>query len=275
MPLYLVATPIGNRGDITLRAIETLKGSDLIACEDTRVSKPFLASLGVSSPLLPYHDHNADQMRPKLIEKLKNGDTISLISDAGMPLISDPGYKLVLDCQEFEIDYTVIPGASAVPCALALSGLPPHPFYFGGFLPNKSKARQDTLARLKDLEATLVFFETPHRIEDAVKDAFEVFGDRDSALVREITKKFEEVRHMPLSSLLTSLQEIPPKGEMVLLIQGKTDDDAQELTLDIENKMKILLESLSVKEAVSVLKEQTGRSKKELYALALRLQERL
>lgn len=258
-----------------MRAVETLKGSDLIACEDTRVSKPFLTSLGVSSPLLPYHDHNADQMRPKLIEKLKNGERISLISDAGMPLISDPGYKLVLDCQEFEIDYTVIPGASAVPCALALSGLPPYPFYFGGFLPSKSKARKDTLTLLKDLEATLVFFETPHRIEEAVKDALDVFGNRDSALVREITKKFEEVRHMSLSSLLTSLQETPPKGEMVFLIQGKTEEAAQELTLDIENKMKILLESLSVKEAVSVLKEQTGRSKKELYALALRLQDRL
>ena len=275
MPLYLVATPIGNRGDITLRAIEILKESALIACEDTRVSKPFLASLGVSSPLLSYHDHNADQMRPKLIEKLKKGDTISLISDAGMPLISDPGYRLVLDCQALEIEYTVIPGASAVPCALALSGLPPYPFYFGGFLPNKAKTRKDALTRLKDLEATLVFFETPHRIEKAIKDAFDIFGNRDSALVREITKKFEQVRHMDLSHLLTSVQETPPKGEMVLLIQGKTTNDEQSITLDIEIKMKILLESLSVKEAVSALKDETGRSKKELYALALKLQERL
>lgn len=275
MPLYLVATPIGNRGDITLRAIETLKNSTLIACEDTRTSKPFLKSLGIEAPLLAYHDHNADQMRPRLIEKLQRGETISLITDAGMPLIYDPGYKLVLDCQRLGIAYTVIPGASAVLAGVCLSGLPPYPFYFGGFLPPKSKARQDTFRALQTLSATLVFFEAPHRIKAAIQDALAVLGDRDSALVREITKKFEEVRHKPLSDLLESIQDNPPKGEMVLLIQGDSGQNSAELTLDIENKMKILLQSLSVKEAASVLKQETGKSKKELYALALQLQQKL
>ncbi|MEB3702377.1 16S rRNA (cytidine(1402)-2'-O)-methyltransferase [Candidatus Bealeia paramacronuclearis] len=274
MPLYLVATPIGNRGDITLRAIEMLKASDLIACEDTRTSKPFLVSLGIDSPLFPYHDHNAEGARPKLLEKLLQGESISLITDAGMPLISDPGYKLVLECQRLQIPYTVIPGASAVLAGLCLSGLPPYPFYFGGFLPNKSKARQDAFRNLKNLPATLVFFESPHRIGASIKDALEVLGNRDAALVREITKKFEEVRHLSLQDLFDSIETNPPKGEMVLLISGEGKDDENSIK-EIEKRLKILLKSYSTKEAVSALKDETGKSKKELYALALHLQDKL
>ena len=202
--LILVSTPIGNLSDISNRAIETLNDADIIACEDTRTSAQLFSLIGVKAKkLIPYHEHNADSARPKIIAFLEQGLTVALVSDAGTPLISDPGYRLVRECHQKGITVTTVPGANAVLSALQLSGLPSDAFLFAGFLPNKKTARQDTLQKHKNVAATLIFYETANRLIASLEDILEVLGNREIAVVREITKKFEEVKSDSVEKLLT------------------------------------------------------------------------
>ena len=223
--LYLVSTPIGNLGDISPRAKEVLQNADLVACEDTRTSRNLFSLLGIHiKATTAYHDHNADQVRPKLLQKLRQGLIIALVSDAGTPLVSDPGYKLVRDCLKENIKVSTVPGANAVLSALQLSGLPSSSFYFGGFLPTKSGARKEHLASVQNLKSTLIFYESPNRLLKALKDISEVYGNREMAVVREITKKFEETKKDTVNNLITYYtQNGEPKGEIVLVINGASE----------------------------------------------------
>lgn len=269
--LYLVATPIGNLGDISARAIEVLTAADMIACEDTRNTQKLLNLLEIKGKkLTAYHEYNADKARPYILERLRNNLMIALVSDAGTPLVSDPGYRLVQDCIDENIYVTAIPGASAVLTALQLSGLPCHRFLFEGFLPSKTSARQKELSLLAEIPATLIFYESPQRIEETLKDMLSVFGDRQAAVVRELTKKFEQTVRGTLTQLCNHYHENGmPKGECVIVIAPpepkKISDD------DVRNKLKEALKTMSVKEASGVISLSTGKPKKEIYQLALEI----
>jgi 16S rRNA (cytidine1402-2'-O)-methyltransferase len=269
--LYLVATPIGNLRDITIRALDVLKTADCIACEDTRMTGKLLSLLGIKQKLLPYHDHNADTQRPVILEKIKAGQVVALVSDAGMPLISDPGYKLVRDCADQNLYVTSLPGANAPLTALQLSALPSDHFSFLGFLPTKSKAKRDILNKWKSVQSTLILFEAGPRLEATCRDMFEMLGDRQMALTRELTKKFEEVWRGNISEVLGRLErEGAPKGEFVLVID-RGEDQVEEIDLDqlIVNS----LELRSLKETVEFLVEKTGVPKKQIYNRALELKK--
>jgi 16S rRNA (cytidine1402-2'-O)-methyltransferase len=268
--LYLVATPIGNLMDITLRALQCLKEVDVIACEDTRVSSKLLDHYGISKPLKAYHDHNGAQMRPRLLALLREGKSIAYITDGGMPLISDPGFKLVLACQEESLPYTVIPGPSAPLMALCLSGLSPEKFFFCGFLPAKKEARKAAFQDLKNIPATLIFFESPKRVAAFLKDAHETLGDRMGAVCREMTKLYEEVQHNSLSSLLTYYEANPPRGEVVVVIEGASSDLPIEQD-KLDDALHQALDHHSVKEAVEIVAKAFGLSKREVYQHALYL----
>ena len=267
--LYLVSTPIGNLGDISPRAKQVLEQADLIACEDTRTSKNLFNLLGIHAKMTtPYHDHNADEARPKLIQKLKSGLTIALVSDAGTPLISDPGYKLVRDCLKEGIKVSTVPGANAVLSALQLSGLSSSSFYFGGFLPTKSGARKEHLAAVQNLKSTLIFYESPNRLLKALQDILDVYGDREIAVIREITKKFEEIKKDKVTHLLTYYtQNGEPKGEIVLVIEGATDAPKQDINWS--QLIPTVRPKYPVKKAAEILAKQAGYSKKEVYHLIL------
>ena len=267
--LYLVSTPIGNLGDISPRAKQVLEQADLIACEDTRTSKSLFNLVGIhTKATTPYHDHNADEARPKLIQKLKSGLTVALVSDAGTPLISDPGYKLVRDCLKEGIKVSTVPGANAVLSALQLSGLPSSSFYFGGFLPTKSSARKEHLSAIQHLKSTLIFYESPNRLLKALQDILDVYGNREMAVIREITKKFEEVKRDKVTHLLTDYtQNGEPKGEIVLVIEGATDTPKQ--NVDWTKLIRTVRPKYPLKKAAEILAEQTGHSKKEVYQLIL------
>ena len=267
--LALVATPIGNLGDIGARALETLRTADLIACEDTRVTAKLLQRFDIKRPTLPYHDHNAEAMRPKLIERLQRGETVALVSDAGMPLISDPGYKLVQAATAADIAVTVIPGPSAPLAALVLSGLPSDRFLFAGFLPAKDGARRNALGELKTVPATLLFFETGPRLADSLTACRDVLGDRPAAVARELTKLYEEVRRGALSELARHYHEAgPPKGEIVLVI-APPDETAPEI--DIDAALEQALRGMGVKEAATAVAAASGRPRREIYSRALAL----
>lgn len=269
--LYLVATPIGNLGDISARAIDVLKTADLIACEDTRNTKKLLTLLGITGKkLTPYHEHNADKVRPKILERLRNDTMIALVSDAGTPLVSDPGYRLVQDCIDQNIYVTAVPGASAVLTALQLSGLPCHRFLFQGFLPPKTVARQKELALLADIPATLIFYESPQRLEETLQDMTLVLGDRQAAVVREITKKFEQTVRGNLTGLLKNFQENGfPKGEIVIVVSPSKQKIAS--ADEIENLLKQALKKMSLKEAVATVTTQTGENRNVVYRKALEI----
>jgi len=271
--LYLVATPIGNLGDITLRALQVLKEADVIACEDTRVSLKLLNHYGISKSLLSYHDHNADQMRPRLLSLLKEGKKVAFITDGGMPLISDPGFKLVVACQKENLPYTVIPGASAPLMALCLSGLSPDRFFFCGFLPSKQGARKTALEEIKSLRATLLFFESPKRIRTFLKDALDILGDREGAVCREMTKLYEEVQKGPLSSLMAHYESHPAKGEVVIVIEGAPSFSTF-TEEDIKTHLEKALDMYSVKEAVELVSKALRLSKREVYQHALALKSK-
>jgi 16S rRNA (cytidine1402-2'-O)-methyltransferase len=267
--LALVATPIGNLGDISARALETLHDADLIACEDTRVTGNLLSKFAIRRPTLPYHDHNAETMRPKLIERLLHGETVALVSDAGMPLVSDPGYKLVRAATEAGIAVTVIPGPSAPLAALVLSGLPSDRFLFAGFLPVKDGARRETLLELKMVPATLLFFETGPRLADSLAICAEVLGDRPAAVARELTKLHEEVRRDTLGALARHYAESgAPKGEIVVVIGPPL---AEEREYDVDAALTTALRSMAVKEAATAVAAASGRPRREIYARALAL----
>jgi 16S rRNA (cytidine1402-2'-O)-methyltransferase len=265
--LYITATPIGNMGDLSPRAVEILRKSDIIACEDTRETGKLCIANGIATPRVPYHDHNAEGMRPKIVEMIRAGKRVALVSDAGMPLISDPGYKLVEACIAEGLYVTCVPGASASLTALALSGLPTDRFFFAGFLPPKQGARRSALADLATVPGTLIFYETAPRLEETLADMQVVLGDRPAAVARELTKKFEEVRRGALSALVAHYQAAgAPKGEIVIVVGAPSDDAPVE---DIDALLKKALTEMSVKDAAAYVAAKTGRKKKDVYARAL------
>jgi 16S rRNA (cytidine1402-2'-O)-methyltransferase len=277
--LYIIATPIGNLGDITLRALETLRHADTIACEDTREAGKLASAYGISAARIPYHDHNAAEMRPKILKMLQQGKAVALISDAGMPLISDPGYKLVELCVEHDIYVTCIPGASASLTGLVLSGLPSDRFYFGGFLPPKTIGRRAALADLKAIPATLIFYETGPRLAASLADMAAVFGNRPAAMARELTKKFEEVRRGTLSDLAVHYAQVgEPKGEIVVIVgapdastAGQAWDDA---AIDALLQKVMAEKGLRVKDAAAYVATESGWRKGDVYQRALLLRNK-
>ncbi|MEO1421586.1 MAG: 16S rRNA (cytidine(1402)-2'-O)-methyltransferase [Pseudomonadota bacterium] len=272
--LYLVATPIGTAADITLRALEVLQKADVLAAEDTRQARKLMDIHGVSlagRPLVPYHDHNGAAQRPRLLAWLAEGRSIAYVSDAGTPLIADPGFQLARAAIEAGATVRTAPGASALLAALAVAGLPTDRFYFAGFLPPKATARRRALAELSKIPATLVFYEAPHRCAAVLTDmARELGGDRPAALCRELTKRFEEVRRHTLADLAEALAEEPdPKGEIVLVVGGAVARQATDE--DIDEMLRDALSSLSVKDAASAVAEKTGAPRRDLYQRALAL----
>jgi len=274
--LYLVATPIGNLRDVTLRALDLLAVADLIACEDTRVSAKLLAHFGLSAPLAAYHEHNAERMRPKLMERLKAGAVVALISDAGTPLVSDPGWKLVRAALADGIRVSTLPGPSAALAGLLLSGLPSDRFLFAGFLPSKSAARKKSLAALATVQATLIFFETAPRLAASLADMAESLGDRPAAVARELTKLYEEVHRQPLAALAAHYRAAgPPKGEIVVLVAPPASGAAA--TLDeaaLDRSLSAALATMSVKDASAAVAAATGQPRRLVYQRALALSGR-
>lgn len=270
--LHIVATPIGNLKDISFRALSTLAAADAVLAEDTRTSKTLLAHYGIATPLLPYHEHNAAQMRPKIIERLRKGGKLALISDAGTPLVSDPGYKLVAELVAEGLPVTGIPGPSAVLAALVLAGLPTDRFFFEGFLPPKSAARKARLTELSTIPGTLVFFESPRRLAAMLGDAATVLGERLGAVARELTKYYENVRRGPLSELAAHYGEAEEaRGEIVVII-GPPDAAALAPSgAALDEALRAALEKLSLKEAVAQVTAASGQPRRLVYARALEL----
>jgi 16S rRNA (cytidine1402-2'-O)-methyltransferase len=269
--LYLVATPIGNLGDITLRALQTLASVDLIACEDTRITRRLTERYAIAAELKPYHEHNAATARPKLMERLAQGSSIALVSDAGTPLISDPGFKLVREARAAGHAVIALPGASSVLAALTVAALPTDRFFFEGFLPSKETARRARLTELAQIDATLVLFESGNRVQDTLVDLADIMGLREAAICRELTKLHEEVRRAPLVELARDADALETRGEFVLVI-GPPAADAQAMTADaLDDLLRSTLENHSVKDAVAHAVELSGRPRRAVYARALEL----
>jgi 16S rRNA (cytidine1402-2'-O)-methyltransferase len=267
--LHVVATPIGHLGDMTLRGLQTLAAADVIACEDTRVSRKLLDHYGIRTPLVAYHEHNAAQMRPKILARLAQGEAVALISDAGTPLISDPGYKLVRAVREAGHAVIAAPGASSVLTALAIAGLPTDRFFFEGFLPPKSAARRERIETLARIPATLVFFETGPRLAAALADLAQGCGPREAAVCRELTKLHEEVRRADLAALADHYRDAPPpKGEIVIVV-APPPDAAPASSDEIDALLRRALAGSSVKDAVAAVASATGASRKDVYRRAL------
>jgi 16S rRNA (cytidine1402-2'-O)-methyltransferase len=270
--LYVVATPIGNARDISLRALDVLRGCDVIAAEDTRVTSKLLAIHGVSRPLVPYNDHNGPQMRPKLLARLAQGQRVVLVSDAGTPLVSDPGYRLVRAALDAGAGVVAIPGASAVLTGLTLAGLPSDRFLFAGFLSSKAGERQSTLEELKGVRATLVFFESAQRLANSLAAMAAVLGDRPAAMARELTKLHEEVRRGSLSGLAAHYEKAgPPRGEVTILVAPPLEAAPDTAKTDIA--LKAALAFMPVKAAADLVAGLTDISRKTLYARALELKD--
>lgn len=268
--LYLVAVPIGEYQDISYRAVETLKNADVVLCEDMRRTGVLFKEFGISTPLENYHEHNAEEKMPEVIKRVLFGEKIALVSDAGTPLISDPGFRLVKKARAMNVPMTALPGACAAVNALVLSGLPSSQFYFHGFLPNKSSARIKKLEELKTIPATLIFYEAPHRIEESTKDFAKVFGDgAEISMAREMTKKYESVFTGSASDLVEYVEKEKPKGEIALLVNNIKTEIVSEY--DVEARLKELLKEMSVKDAVILVVKESGKNKKEVYSLALEL----
>jgi 16S rRNA (cytidine1402-2'-O)-methyltransferase len=278
--LYVVATPIGNLDDISYRAVKLLGNVNWIAAEDTRHSQGLLSHLGLATPLISYHAHNEHERAALLIEKLLQGESGALISDAGTPLMSDPGYTLVASAHKNNIPVIPIPGACSLIAALSAGGLPTDKFLFEGFLSSKKSARRERLRALQDFPQTIVFFEAPHRIAGLIEDCRDIFApDRQAVIARELTKKFETITLNSLQSLYEDIQngKIPAKGEFVVAIAGMPSqpalsDDQNEAHM--QQVLGVLLTELSVKQAVSIAVKLTGLPKNALYQCATRLQEK-
>ena len=268
--LYVVATPIGHLGDMTARAIETLRGVDLVAAEDTRHSANLLRHFDIATPLVSYHDHSDDSDLRKLVAQLESGASLALISDAGTPLVSDPGYRLVAACHSLGIPVVPIPGPSAPIAALSASGLPTDRFHFEGFLPAKSGQRLTRLEALQMLETTLIFFESPKRLLASLADMLAVLGDREAALCRELTKAHETVRRHPLSTLLAFVQQDTnqQRGEVVLIVGG-ADARVREIAPETVKLLKRLALELPPRRAAAVVAEVSGARARDLYQLLL------
>lgn len=269
--LHVVATPIGNLGDITIRALNVLAAADFILCEDTRITSRLLERYGIRNTMKPYHEHNAEKVRPAIIAALQEGRSFALVSDAGVPLVSDPGYRLVQSCIADGLNVTGIPGASATLTALALSGLPTDCFTFIGFLPQKSKARIDLLLRFKKLPSTLIAFESPHRILDALADVTTALGDRPVAMARELTKLHEEVLRgtaEEVREILSARESV--KGEIVLVI-GPPQNDVEVIAEDdIEQAITEALRDNAASKAANIVAKNFKLKKEDIYARILK-----
>lgn len=266
--LYIVATPIGNLGDITLRAVETLRGAGAVACEDTRVTGKLLHHLGIKQRLIRYDDHADEASRERLLALMET-QAVALVSDAGTPLISDPGYRLVRTARERGIAVTSLPGPSAAVVAMTLSGLPNDRFLFAGFLPNKAKAREDVLSELARVPATLVFYETAPRLDASLAAIAIVLPGREVAVTRELTKRFEECRTGSPKELADYYEAHPPKGEIVLLIAPPGEETAGEI--DVDALLRAELAGSKASQAAAAVAKVTGLDRKTLYARAMEL----
>ena len=272
--LYLVATPIGQLADITLRALDVLRSADLVACEDTRMTGRLLRRHGIKARLTPYHEHNAARARPALLAKLRVGGTVALVSDAGTPLISDPGYKLVEACIAEDIVIAVVPGASAALAALLLSGLPTDRFFFAGFLPNRTAARRSALREMATIPGTLIFFESGRRLASSLADMAAVLGDRPAAVARELTKRFEEVRRDHLPALANTYADRgAPKGEIVVVV-GPPLAAAEVDDAVLDGELQQALGDHSVRDAADMVAAATGLPRRRVYSRALALSRR-
>ncbi|HEY8570083.1 16S rRNA (cytidine(1402)-2'-O)-methyltransferase [Microbulbifer sp.] len=270
--LYIVATPIGNLADMVPRAVEVLQSADLVAAEDTRHSQRLFSHFSIDSPLVAYHDHSDDQRTEKILERLQQGQTVALISDAGTPLISDPGYRLVREARERGFAVVPIPGPCAFVAALSAAGLPSDRFTFEGFLPAKPLAREKALQALAGETRTMVFYEAPHRVLDTLDAMRQSFGDtREAVIARELTKAFETIHLLPLAELVEWVRadSNQQRGEIVLLVRGADETKASELDAESERVMKLLLAELPPKRAAAVAAEITGVNKKLLYNWSL------
>jgi 16S rRNA (cytidine1402-2'-O)-methyltransferase len=266
--LYLVATPIGNLGDISIRALSVLARADVVLCEDTRHSRTLLAHFAISTPTRPYHEHNAARERPRVLRELESGARVALISDAGTPLVSDPGWKLVRAALDAGHRVEALPGASATLAALSVAGLPTDAFFFAGFLPPKGAARRTRIAELKDVPATLVFFEAPSRVGEALADLAAGLGDRPAAAARELTKLHEEVRRGPLRALAAELGDAAIKGEVVIVVGPPQQADVADA--DIAARLATALEEMSLRDASKMVAEALGVPKSRVYEIGLR-----
>ncbi len=270
--LVLVSTPIGNLGDMTHRALDVLRRADLVLCEDTRMTARLLTHYGITTRTAPLHEHNESARIPEMLEKLRGGARLALVSDAGTPLVSDPGYRLVRAAIAERISVQSAPGANAATTALILSGLPPHPYLFMGFAAPKQAARRAGFARLRaaeraGLSATLVFYEAPHRLAETLADMAADFGARDAAVARELTKRFEEVRRDTLPALAAYYASRDARGEICLVV-GPAPEEA---AMDFDAMLRAALETETVREAVAAVAEATGLPRKQVYARALEM----
>ncbi|MGR5119602.1 16S rRNA (cytidine(1402)-2'-O)-methyltransferase [Vibrio astriarenae] len=270
--LYIVPTPIGNLADITQRAIDVLSSVDLIAAEDTRHTGKLLSHFGINTKTYPLHDHNEQQKAQALVDKLQQGMSIALVSDAGTPLISDPGYHLVNQCRQADVRVVPLPGACAVITALSASGLPSDRFSFEGFLPAKSKGRKDKFLEIAKAERTCIFYESPHRILDSLDDMLSILGpEREVAIARELTKTFETIRNMPLGELVEWVRsdENQQRGEMVLLVHGYREEASDTIPDEVTRTLTILVKELPLKKAAALCAEIYNLKKNALYKWGL------
>ncbi|MFN4353852.1 16S rRNA (cytidine(1402)-2'-O)-methyltransferase [Parvibaculum sp.] len=269
--LYVTATPIGNARDITLRALDLLSRCDLVLCEDTRVTAKLFAIHNIQAKTAPYHDHNAAEMRPRILKRLEAGEAIALVSDAGTPLVSDPGFKLVQEAVAAGHHVTTLPGASSVLAALTLADLPTDRFFFAGFLSSRQEARRKELAELAAIPATLVFLESANRLAAVLADMAAALGGRQAAVARELTKKFEEVRRGTLGELAAHYEEAgPPRGEIVIVV-GPPEKRAALCAHEIDAMLENALSRASLKDAVAEVVAMTGLPRRDVYARALEL----
>lgn len=267
--LYVAATPIGNLNDVTFRVIEALKEADLILCEDTRHTAKLCTAYGIKTPREAYHDHNADEVRPRILARLQAGAAICLVSDAGTPLISDPGYKLVREARDLGVRVTPLPGPSALIAALSAAGAPTDRFCFAGFPPPKAGARETFLRSLARMPGTLVFYETAPRLADSLSAMATAFGDRRAAIARELTKLHEEIREGALSELAGEFAAHPPKGEIVVIVHPREEPEAAEA--DVDAFLKEALAAMSIKDAAAAAADALGIPRKDAYARALQM----
>lgn len=272
--LYVVGSPIGNLGDFSPRAQETLKEVDFICAEDTRVTAVLLSKFGIKKPMISYHEHNARQRGEEILPRLLGGESCAVITDAGMPCISDPGEEIVKLCAEHSVEVVAVPGATAAMTALAISGLPSKRFCFEGFLSTTKRIRREHLEQLKTLPQTLIFYEAPHKLRNTLSDLLEVLGDRKISLCRELTKLYEEVIRGSISDMIKLYEEKEPKGEYVLVVEGAPEEKGGEMTLEQAAEMAAELVSGGMKpsEACKEAAKKSGFGKSEIYGLFTRLQ---
>jgi len=274
--LYIVATPIGNLSDISFRATEVLKEAEIIACEDTRVTKKLFALLRIDNDkkFISYHDHNEEECSPQIVQLLQDGKMVALVSDAGSPLISDPGYKLVKKCRDLNIKVFAVPGASAVICALQISGLPTNRFMFAGFVPNKDSAREKLFAELKNIDTTLIFYETAPRILKTLPVMQKYFGTREIAIAREITKIYEECKNGTAVELIDYYTEHQPKGECVIMVAPSQEKEVLPQN-ELEIRIKSALLTASLKDVAKSLSIELNMNKNEIYQMGLKIKNEL